>query len=82
MSFYIFPDKALVNRNIPKTKFYEHASISRVVKDAFVSQIQQMIQQGQLTRDTLVWTAGMPAWAAANSVQELSQLFGAVPPPL
>lgn len=47
-----------------------------------VSQLQQMIQQGQLTRDTLVWTAGMPAWAAANSVQELSQLFGAVPPPL
>ena len=47
-----------------------------------VAQIQQMIQQGQITSDTLVWTAGMPAWAAANSVAELSQLFGAVPPPL
>ena len=47
-----------------------------------VSQLQQMIQQGQLTRDTLVWTAGMPTWAAANSVPALSQMFGAVPPPL
>lgn len=60
-----------------------HVAVGGVQQGPFpVSQIQQMIQQGQLTRDTLVWTAGMPAWAAANSVQELSQLFGAVPPPL
>ena len=60
-----------------------HVAVGGVQQGPFpVSQLQQMIQQGQLTRDTLVWTAGMPAWAAANSVQELSQLFGAVPPPL
>ena len=60
-----------------------HVAVGGVQQGPFpVSQIQQMIQQGQLTRDTLVWTAGMPAWAAANSVQKLSQLFGAVPPPL
>lgn len=60
-----------------------HVAVGGVQQGPFpVSQLQQMIQQGQLTRDTLVWTAGMPAWAAANSVQELSQLFGEVPPPL
>ena len=60
-----------------------HVAVGGVQQGPFpVSQLQQMIQQGQLTRDTLVWTAGMPTWAAANSVQELSQLFGAVPPPL
>ena len=60
-----------------------HVAVGGVQQGPFpVSQLQQMIQQGQLTRDTLVWTAGMPAWAAANSVQEPSQLFGAVPPPL
>ena len=60
-----------------------HVAVGGVQQGPFpVSQLQQMIQQGQLTRDTMVWTAGMPAWAAANSVQELSQLFGAVPPPL
>ena len=60
-----------------------HVAVGGVQQGPFpVSQLQQMIQQGQLTRDTLVWTAGMPGWAAANSVQELSQLFGAVPPPL
>ncbi len=46
------------------------------------AQLRQMVQQGQLTPDTLVWTQGMPAWAAANSVPALSQLFGATPPPL
>lgn len=52
MSFYTFPDKALVNRNIPKTKFYEHASISRAVKDAFVSQIQQINWAYKLSPET------------------------------
>lgn len=52
MSFYRFPEKALVNRNIPKTKFYEHASISRAVKDAFVSQIQQITWAYKLSPET------------------------------
>ena len=60
-----------------------HVAVGGVQQGPFpVSQLQQMIQQGQLTRDTLVWTAGMPTWAAANSVPALSQMFGAVPPPL
>src|SRR5690554_3227048 len=67
---------------MPQQTMY-HVAVGGVQQGPFpLSQLQQMIQQGQLTPDTLVWTAGMPAWAAANSVQELSQLFGAVPPPL
>lgn len=52
MSIYQYPDQALVNRNIPKTKFYEHASISRAVKDAFVSQIQQITWAYKLSPET------------------------------
>lgn len=52
MTIYTFPDNALVNRNIPKTKFYEHASISRAVKDAFVSQIQQITWAYKLSPET------------------------------
>jgi len=44
--------------------------------------LSSMVANGQLTKDTLVWKQGMPAWAAAGSVQELSSLFGAVPPPM
>ena len=44
-------------------------------------QLQQMIQNGQLTKNTHVWKQGMAAWEIAGNVQELASLFGAVPPP-
>jgi membrane protease subunit (stomatin/prohibitin family) len=44
-------------------------------------QLQQMVQNGQLTQNTHVWKQGMTAWEIAGNVQELSNLFGAVPPP-
>lgn len=65
----------------PQTTY--HVAVGGVQQGPYpVAQIQQMIQQGQITSDTLVWTAGMPAWAAASSVAEISSLFGAMPPPL
>lgn len=39
-------------------------------------------QTGQLTKETMVWKNGMAAWAKAGEVAELSDVFGAVPPPL
>ncbi len=44
--------------------------------------LSTMVANGQLTKDSLVWKQGMPSWAAAGTVQELSALFGAVPPPM
>jgi membrane protease subunit (stomatin/prohibitin family) len=44
-------------------------------------QLQQMVQNGQLTINTHVWKQGMEGWEIAGNVQELSSLFGAVPPP-
>ncbi len=43
--------------------------------------LHTLAQQGTLTPATMVWTAGMPQWAAANSRPDLAPLFGAVPPP-
>jgi membrane protease subunit (stomatin/prohibitin family) len=40
------------------------------------------VKDGTLTRGTLVWKQGMPAWVAAESVSELKDLFANVPPPL
>jgi membrane protease subunit (stomatin/prohibitin family) len=47
-----------------------------------VSSLPQMIQQGTLTRDSLVWRQGLASWIKAGDVAELNNLFGAVPPPL
>ncbi len=46
-------------------------------------QLQQMVQIGQLTKQTYVWTQGMANWDFAGNVAELSVLFrmGTPPPP-
>lgn len=44
-------------------------------------QIQAGIANGQVTPATLVWSAGMAAWAPANTVPALQALF-ATPPPM
>jgi len=46
-----------------------------------LEQLPQMVQNGQLTENTHVWKQGMAAWEIAANVQELVNLFGAVPPP-
>lgn len=39
------------------------------------NQLQQLVQQGQLTHQTYVWKQGMPQWQFAGEVQELKPLF-------
>ncbi|MFI1917672.1 SPFH domain-containing protein [Nocardia sp. NPDC020380] len=45
-----------------------------------VDQLRQFVASGQLTRDTNVWTEGMPGWAPASTVPALQTLFAAPPP--
>ena len=44
--------------------------------------LRVLILQGQMTRDSFVWTEGMPDWARAGTVVELAPLFAGLPPPL
>jgi len=44
--------------------------------------LTELVNQGQLNRDTLVWRDGMPAWVAAGTVEELVPLLPVAPPPL
>jgi len=44
--------------------------------------LTDLINRGQLNRETLVWREGMPAWVAAGTVEELTPLLSAIPPPL
>ena len=45
------------------------------------NQLQQLVQQGQLTQQTYVWKQGMPNWVFAGQVQELQPLFANAAPP-
>ncbi|MFO0355620.1 MAG: SPFH domain-containing protein [Sphingobacteriaceae bacterium] len=46
-----------------------------------LDQLKTMIAGGQITRQTMVWKAGMANWAAAEVQPELASMFAAVPPP-
>lgn len=44
--------------------------------------LQQMVDQGQLNRETLVWKNGMSGWDKAENQSDLSGLWTQTPPPL
>ena len=44
--------------------------------------LQEMLRQGKITSDTLVWKAGMAQWTALKHVPELSALCNTTPPPV
>ncbi len=64
----------------PVTQYY--VSVNGQQAGPFdMNTLQQMIAQGQLTKETYVWKQGMQGWLAAGQVPEVAALFGAVPPP-
>lgn len=44
--------------------------------------LKQMIQQGMLKPDSLIWKQGMPQWSPASSVPEVAAMFTQGPPPI
>ncbi len=44
--------------------------------------LKQMAANGSLSKETLVWRDGMANWTAAGQVPEMTQVFGATPPPI
>jgi len=46
-----------------------------------LDQLMAAIAAGQVTSSTLVWSAGMPGWAAAGQVPQLAASFGVPSPP-
>jgi membrane protease subunit (stomatin/prohibitin family) len=65
----------------PPTIAYSVSVNGQAAGPFHLQQLQQMVQNGQLTPNTHVWKQGMSAWELAGNVQELATLFGAVPPP-
>lgn len=60
-----------------------HVAIEGQAKGPFGQpQLQQMVTDGSLTRETLVWAQGRDGWTAAGEISELSRLFSDIPPPL
>jgi len=68
----------------PPPQIQYNVSINGQVAGPFnLQQLQQMVANGQLTKNTYVWKQGMAGWEMAGNVQELAGLFASTssPPP-
>ncbi len=64
---------------VPQTLY--HVAQNGASVGAFDTEtLSRMLQSGQIGADTLVWTAGMPAWASLRDVPALQELLRFVPP--
>lgn len=73
------------NQNTPPplNNFMYHVSINGQPSGPFnFQQLQQLVQNGQLTSLTYVWKNGMLNWDYAQNIAELNFLFPPTPPPL
>jgi membrane protease subunit (stomatin/prohibitin family) len=67
---------------IPSQTAFFIAVAGKQVGPLDASKLQEAVDAGKLTRETLVWAQGMSKWTAAGEVSALADLFAAVPPPL
>ncbi len=60
-----------------------HVADGSVARGPFTQlQLEAMYREGKLTPQTLVWTPGSTGWAKAGGVDDLTPIFGDVPPPI
>ncbi|MEM8569917.1 MAG: SPFH domain-containing protein [Pseudomonadota bacterium] len=45
-------------------------------------QLERMVSDSSFTRETLVWTPGSPGWTPAGQVDDLTEVFAQIPPPV
>lgn len=62
---FIFPQKALLSRPLPKSKIYQFASPTPAVKQLFVSQIDNIVWQYKLSPETI----NLPATESVTEIQ-------------
>jgi len=71
-----------MNQPPPPPTLQVHVTVNGQNAGPFgAQQLQQMIQNGQLTPESFVWKAGMANWVKAAEMPEVSSMFGATPPP-
>jgi hypothetical protein len=65
---------------VPPSPVWHLVEGGRAVGPLGLDALARAAAEGRLTRETLVWSAGMPAWAPAGAVPALAALLG--PPPV
>jgi membrane protease subunit (stomatin/prohibitin family) len=76
------PQPAAIAPPPPPVEHVWHIAENGQTKGPFSkASMGRMASAGDLSRDSLVWTAGQDGWKRAEDVAELAQLFTILPPP-
>jgi len=67
--------------NVQNTVWYL-AINGQQVGPCTMAELLQLVQNGQVTPQTLAWSNGMSSWNQISEMPQLSALFGQVPPPI
>ncbi|MBM2577794.1 SPFH domain-containing protein [Jannaschia sp. Os4] len=66
----------------PPVEHVWHVAEGGATKGPFSkARLGRMVTDGEITRETYVWTQGQDGWMKAEDVDELAQLFTVMPPP-
>jgi membrane protease subunit (stomatin/prohibitin family) len=66
----------------PPVEHVWHVAENGATKGPFSkARLGRMVTEGEVTRETYVWTQGQDGWKKAEDVAELAQLFTVMPPP-
>lgn len=66
----------------PSGKPYYAALDGRQAGPFNEQEVMKLIAEHRVTKDTLVWTPGMPVWQPAEKVPEVLRLVALTPPPI
>jgi membrane protease subunit (stomatin/prohibitin family) len=67
---------------LPQVTEYHIAKDGKADGPHNLKDIKVMVTSNLISKETMIWTKGMAAWAAAGSVTEVAGLFHDQPPPL
>lgn len=79
--------QAFSKKGIPLTfdaseDFYYVASDGKINGPLSVEKLSQLVSQGAVSVDTLIWKSGMTDWQEAGSLPEVTLRLSVTPPPL
>ena len=64
---------------IPQKQY--HVAVNGAAAGPYtMNTLQQMANAGQLSQETLVWTAGMAQWAKAGELEDFKNILEEIPP--
>ncbi len=66
--------------NIPPLGTYYVALSGKATGPFTLKQIEQMIKENKVDKETLIWLKGMPDWVKAKDLTEINILFTDIPP--